>query len=220
MWWHPQVEAAQPELCGLSSQDRQSRRRRVSHCCRGNTLPDESNSTYYFVPHSSTWRHLHTQTCTVAMRLCVKNTLWVKEIHWIVSTLIFSLPSHLFFSRISFLSWGSIPPTVPLLRCAKVNSFHRNRLRALVSNPSNDLYAVFAYMCTEKHYCPSLLFPHSMLIILCNINYSDQPMLIRALIPVNIRTLQKPSSILEQTIDTTRLLQPLDVYVSLMWNSN
>ena len=56
---HPEVEAAQSELRGLSPQDHQSRRRRVSHCCRGNALSDESNSTYHFVTHWSTWRHPH-----------------------------------------------------------------------------------------------------------------------------------------------------------------
>lgn len=61
-----------------------------------------------------------------------------------------------------------------------------------------------------------LFFSHSMLLIPCNINYSDQPLLFQALIPVNIRTPQKPSAILEQTINSARLLLPLDAYVSLM----
>lgn len=68
---HPQVEAAQPELGGLSPQDHQSRRNRVSHhCCRGNAVPDRSNSChllFFLLRHTgvlrSCWHtHKHKQT--------------------------------------------------------------------------------------------------------------------------------------------------------------
>lgn len=75
VWWHPQVEAPQPELCGLSPQDHQSRRRRVSRCCQGNAPPDESNSTYHFVTHWSTWRLPHTHTYSCEVCLCQKHAL-------------------------------------------------------------------------------------------------------------------------------------------------
>lgn len=38
MWWHPEVEAAQPQLCRLQTQDHQSRRRGVSHRRHGNCI--------------------------------------------------------------------------------------------------------------------------------------------------------------------------------------
>lgn len=81
---------------------------------------------------------------------------------------------------------------------------------------SSPIQAVFYLpcepICEKKNTIALPLFSPSMLIILCNINYSDQPVLILALILVNIRNLQKPSSILvkkttkKKTIDSTRFL--------------
>lgn len=86
------MEAPQPQLRGLSSQDHQSRRRRVRHCCQGNALPEESNSTYDFVTHWSTQRQPHVHTCVKSKA----RTLNFLDIHLSVS-----ISSH-FFSPFRF----------------------------------------------------------------------------------------------------------------------
>lgn len=70
---HPQVEAAQPELGGLSPQDHQSRWNRVSHHrCRGNAVPDVIAAiSFFLLRHTgvlgSRWHtHVHKQTHTFA----------------------------------------------------------------------------------------------------------------------------------------------------------
>lgn len=150
VWWHPQVEAAPPELGRLSPQDHKSQRRRVSHCCWGNAAPDESNSTYHFVPHLSTpthWRS-HTPKCDVVMHLRVINTAWIKGMHRIVFGIhLFSSPCLLILT-FAFSPRGSVPPMMTLLQGAKVDFSHHYHLCALV-----------CLHVQKIHPCPFLFFP-------------------------------------------------------------
>lgn len=137
MWWHPQVEAPQSQLGGLSPQDYQSRRRGVSHCCQGNALPDEFNSTYHFVTHMSTLTHPYTRKHTYSV--CVKSMLFIGKTeclwHWF------------FFSCISFLPWGSVSLPVTLLPCEEVYFFYYHHLHAaFVCNNWKLLFTACIYM--------------------------------------------------------------------------
>lgn len=153
-------------------------------------------STYHFVTHWSNWRHPHTYMCAVAMCVGAKSRLWIKEIHWIALTLIFSLLCHLFLWFPFALGFNS------LLNVATVQKFIPFTIIAYMHSAIPEMF----YLLYVRR---KTLLPF---IILCDINYSDPPVLILALILVNIRTLKKNNCLLEKTINSCRL-QPLHVYL-------
>lgn len=112
-------------------------------------------STFHFVTHWSTWRHPHTHihvySCYVC--LCQKHALNQRNtLNFFDINLFFATQS---FSLISFLPWGSIPPNVTLLQCAKVHSFNHNFLHAL-SNPR--ILYLYWILYLYRHICFMCLY--------------------------------------------------------------
>lgn len=139
------------------------------------------------------------------MHLRVINMAGIKGMHRIVFGIhLFSSPCLLVLT-FAFSPRGSVPPMMTLLQGAKVDFSHHYHLCALV-----------CLHVQKIHPFPFSFSPRFMLIILSIINYSGHPVLIQALITVNIRTLQKTTTILSQTVNIGGLLRHPDSYSTLM----